>query len=336
MKYIILLLFSLKAHALSGVLKTSTINEDLSSYYNIKIEELFIDDGNAQILFSKGWQLYLGQTLKLKFSRGRVCNAIVKSLRVKRGVIDISSCPHIADIEKGQLLSVPPMRYTVDKSYRPNSLYQKEKEAIGNLPSQNESWYVYTGLGLSPIGYNNTINEAIDVFSSGSTTNLAFYTDPIGFYWPINKHRSMIGIVTSAIFDYYHNESSFQETDTTTVDQTANLIFLQGSLSASYFQFFGKNIGQGWFGRVEAGISTFWGNLEVTYRANDRNRQGIDQDYSYSAGANFLIGGGYAWPISLYTRVMANLNYQYKSARGVEDGVNYGNNILALTVGFLF
>jgi len=335
-KYLFLILFTLKAHALTGTLKTDSISEDLDNYYNVRIEEIFLSDDKAQIIFKKGWQLYVGQEIKTKFSRNRSCSFVITSLRVERGAIDISSCPHKKDIKKGQLLSIPPLAYTVDKTYRPDSIAEKEKLAIGDYPSQNESWYLYSGLGVSGTGFDPTIDEAFNAFTGEDTSSFGFYMDPLGFYWPINKHRSMIGLLSTVIFDRYQNESYFDETDTTTVKQIGELAFWQFSLSASFFHFFGENIGSGWFLRGEIGISNFWGNLIVTYQANDSDLQGLDQTYSYNPGLDGLIGGGYAWPVSLYTRLMVNLNYQYKSALDKDDGSIYANNIVAATIGFLF
>lgn len=336
MKYFFLLIISLNAYGLTGELDTRSISKDLDNYYNIRIEEIFLKDEQAQIIFKKGWQLSVGDRLKAKFSRDRACTFTIRSLRVKRGVVDISSCQHKLDIKKGQLLHLPAMKFVVDKTFRPDSLYEKEKEKIGDVPSKNESWYIYSGFGLSPIAYDPTIDEAVNAFANDNSSRLAFYADPIGFYFPLNKYRSMIGVVSSVIYDSYHNDSYFNETDTTTVTQSADLVFWQFSISASFYHFFGKNIGDGWFARGEVGVSNFWGNLNVTYRANEEDRQGIDQTYSYSPGLVGLLGGGYSWPISLYTRLLLNFNYQYKSAMDKDTGDLYGNNLLAATIGFLF
>jgi hypothetical protein len=335
-KYFLLLALSLNAHALTGHLKTSSVQADLDYYYDVRIEEIYLMDQTAKFIFKKGWQLYEGQELKLKFSQNRVCNVRVKSLWVKRGLIIIDTCPYKKDIKKGQLLHIEPLKYTVDKTYRPNTILDKEKEKIGDLPSKNESWYIYTAFGVSPIAYDPVIDEAIKAFTGDDSSPVAFFMNPIGFYFPVAKHRSMIGVTGSVVFDRFFNESSFEETDTTTVNQTADLVFWQFSISASYFYFFGQNIGDGWFARADLGISSFWGNLEVTYRANDSDRQGLNQTYSYNPGIDGLIGGGYSWPISLWTRMLLNANYQYKSALDKDTGELYSNNIFVATLGFLF
>jgi len=336
MKYLLLILLSLNAHALTGTLKTESIDGDLDIYYNVRIEEVFLNQGLAQIIFKKGWQLYVGQELKLRLNQKHVCSVRVKSLRVKRGTVDISRCPHKNKIRKGQLLRISPLKYVVDKTYRPDTLLDKEREAIGDLPSQNESWYIYTGFGVSPIAYDPSIDEAINAFAKNDSSSVAFYMNPIGFYFPLGKHRSMIGVTSSIIFDRYHNDSYFNETDTTEVTQSADLVFWQFSIAASYFYFFGENIGSGWFARADVGISSFWGNLEVTYRANEENRQGKNQTYSYNPGIDGLLGGGYSWPISLWTRILVNVNYQYQSAMDKDTGVLYSNNILIASLGFIF
>ncbi|RLA64456.1 MAG: hypothetical protein DRQ88_03585 [Epsilonproteobacteria bacterium] len=336
MKYFFLLLVSLNAYGLTGSLATGPIKDDLDNYYNIRIKEIFTIDNRAQITFKKGWPLSEGDILEAQFSKNRICTFTITSLRIKRGIVDISGCRHKMDIKKGQLLHLPPINFALDKTYRPDSLYEKEKDKIGNRPSKNESWYAYSAIGLSPIGYDPTIEEAVNAFTNDQSSHVAVYMDPLGIYLPLNKHRSMLGIVSSIIFDRYHNDSYFNETESTNVTQSADLVFWQFSISASFHHFFGENIGDGWFARGDVGVSNFWGNLNVTYQANEGDRQGLDQTYSYNPGLVGLIGGGYAWPISLYTRLMLNLNYQYKSAMDKDTGLLYSNNIIAASIGILF
>jgi hypothetical protein len=330
-----LFIFSWKVFALDGVLNNESIQEDLDQYLKVQIEQNYPQKKMATIIFKKSWQLYPKQWLKLVFSTKQHCQVQILSLDKNRGYVDTSQCPYHNKISTGQLLHHPPLKISYDQTYTPETYKLKQIQRHGFFPSKNESWYLYTAVGLSPINYDQTIQEAIDTYPGNQNANPGLYLEPVGFYFPIFNHQALLGVVSSFILDFYKFSGDFEETETTTVTQYADLFFLQYSVQASLFYFLGKNIGHGFFFRGDVGLSSFWGNLEVSYSAKELPPQGQNQAFSYNPGLTALLGIGLALPISLDTRLLFNLNFQLKNAVDREDATIYSNHLLGINLALL-
>lgn len=335
MRLFLFFAISLGAFAQTGTVNTESIQDDLDYYYNITLAQIYIGDQKGRILFSKKWPLEKGSYLLAKISKDKVCKLPILEIGEKEGKVNLTYCPFKKDLKRNQLLTLPPLTVQVDKSYRENSVATAQSKEIGDLPSRNESWYIFSSVGLAPIEYAQSINESIESFTGEtSMNNLGLSLDAVGIYWPLKNNKSILGGVFGLVYEKYNTQGTFSETPTTTITQWGTLKFWQYSINASFLHFFGQNVGDGIFLRGDLGISSFDGTLNVSYTANDGDLQGENQDFSYEWGPSFLLGGGYSWPFSLSTRLMSTLSFSVKSS--YYNGEITANRMLTLSLGLLF
>jgi hypothetical protein len=174
-------------------------------------------------------------------------------------------------------------------------------DAISN---ELESWYTYWGLGYANTEYPDDLQPIIDDLQDlPDIEHLSSSLDTFGFYWPISE-KVLLGGVVNGMSDYY--------------EDSVNEFSIIGYLfSFSGMQFMQGKIGQGPFIRGDIGI----GQLEV-----DDGKTIAESDY----GSGFLVGGGFAVPITNGTRILFNGNYAVRRV----GGQTY--ETFALSVGGLF
>jgi hypothetical protein len=335
MRFFLSFLITLGAFAQTGIINTKSIQDDLDYYYNIYLAQVYLGNQIGRITFTKKWPLEKGSYLLAKISEEKICKLPILEIGEKEGKVNLTQCPFRKELTRNLLLSLPPLMVEVDKNYRDNSMSTAESIAIGDLPSKNESWYIFSSLGIAPIEYAPSINESIQSFTGeNNMNNLGLSLDALGIYWPLKNNKSIFGGVLGLVYEDYKTQGVFSETPTTTINQWANLKFWQYSLTASFMHFFGQNVGDGIFLRGDLGISSFSGTLNVSYTANNSDLQGENQDFSYEWGPSFLLGGGYSWPLSLSTRFMGTLSYSVKSS--YYNGEITANRMLIASLGLLF
>lgn len=152
-----------------------------------------------------------------------------------------------------------------------------------------ESWYTYWAIGLANPDYPGTLNSDINTLDSipGVNRTKTGY-DMFGFYWP-HQNNDMLGFVVSGASDRLE-------------DSLNNYIQINQYLySFSAMRFFGKEIGDGFYVRGDIGLA----------KAN------IDTNFAGSAtsntGTGFLLGLGYAIPVSEQSRFMFGISLSHKS-----------------------
>ena len=172
--------------------------------------------------------------------------------------------------------------------------------------SKLESWYAYWALGVSRTKYSASgVNDAMDwaeTIPGVSRTRLSL--DMLGFYWPRNSN-ALVGVVFNGATDHLDFDGS---------EDILRLNMYNYSVSALYFS---EIIGKGVFYRVDIGRAAFEFDSE---RIN----------FSDDAGFGFLLGGGYAHPITEGTRITANVNYVVREI----EGESY--NTLGVSLGGIF
>ena len=172
--------------------------------------------------------------------------------------------------------------------------------------SKPESWYTYWALGYAKPTYPSELQDLLDAINDlPGVENTAIDIDMLGFYWPVNNHRTAVGFIINGGADRYEFEGEWFQ-----INQ-----YLYGF---SAMHFFEHNIGQGFFARGDLGIA----KMNLTSSEGDNE--------SSDSGWGFLIGGGYGFPITEGTRLMLNGNYSYKK---VESEV-YGK--VSVNLGFMF
>jgi hypothetical protein len=329
------LLAAFSAYSQTGTINSRQIQEDLDDYYQITIKQIYPGKKKARISFLRSWPLNKRGFVLAKFPGGNECSLPILEIGEKDGEVFIGKCPYL--LKREQLLSLPPLRVALDKNYQEDSMELQRKREIGNLPSANENYYLFTGIGVTPVMFAPEISSAIKEFGKGkSMKNIGIGVEVLGIYFPLNRHRSLLGGNFGFIYNKYSSQNSFQETSTTEISQLSRLEFWQIGLAASFFHFFGQNIGDGPFFRGDFGFSFFTGSLNVSYTANSGPMRAENQNYSYKPGPALLIGGGYAWPLSLSTRLLAFLNASLNSGSQKEDGVRVINKMISLGLGLLF
>lgn len=186
------------------------------------------------------------------------------------------------------------------------TLESEAKEA--KLPTINESWYTYWGLGAAVIRYPSEIQGLLDQLKSISTSHTSIAMDLFGFYWPLASKQTMMGFVINGVSDHYEVPSGEANLD-------------QYLYSFSTMKFFGPNIGSEWFLRGDVGIAKY---------LVEAKGSGVSLRGSSRSGIGFLVGGGYAWAIGTETRMLLNLNFAQRNAESLKFSTS------SLTLGFLF
>lgn len=162
------------------------------------------------------------------------------------------------------------------------------------LPSKNESWYNYWGLGLASSKYSFSTQSIINEFNGDYVLKgITWTADIFGFYFPTGE-KSMLGGILNARGGV---------TNSNGIDsKVASYTF-----GPSFMYFFGKNIGDGWFVRADVGVTWAHFNLNnITDTAVNNTQEGL----------GLLAGAGYALPVSQESRLMFNF---YVTYRNVDD-----------------
>lgn len=172
-------------------------------------------------------------------------------------------------------------------------------------PPGLESWYTYWGLGWSSPSYPDVLEPTIgSLRDTPGVSTLALNLDLLGFYFPVSGDKLVVGGILNAGAERFDGGGgSFQ--------------INQYTYSASAMYFVDQHIGRGFFVRGDAGLA----------------RIVLDSSFGVGAsesGLGFLLGGGYAFPVTSGTRVLLNANYARRSI----EGESYG--MFNLSLGGLF
>lgn len=208
-----------------------------------------------------------------------------------------AECESIKKIKSGQnlKLSVVDEEKVAATLPLPPSVSDKRKivreRRNPDLPTDNESWYLLFGGGVSSHSYQGEFKDTIKAIDdlNGKTSRSMGATIDLGVYWPVNHHKSMLGVGIESSAEQYSNN------DQTSGDVTATIT--QRLLAFSAIHSFGQNLGDGWFVRGDAGIaqaSIIFDDLFVGSKTK--------------SGMGLLLGGGYGIPIGMDTRVLLFLN----------------------------
>lgn len=155
-----------------------------------------------------------------------------------------------------------------------------------------EDWYTYWAIGPADHNYGGELDSvmgAADSIPGIDRTEIGL--DMFGFYWPYDN-TTMMGFVISGSYDRL--EDNFG--DYMQLNQ-----YLYGF---STMHFFGSEIGDGFYVRGDVGIAKMV--LDSSFGAT------IGSD----TGTGFLLGVGYAWPVSAQSRVMLGMGLSRKNIEG--------------------
>ncbi len=245
-----------------------------------------------------------GDQMKITFEDERTCDiAVVKISKSANIVIaDSSSCSFKNELKEGMKAERNITNDGKKKTAKEDSINKKYEE----LPSLNESWYLYFGVGIASTSYGSELDTVIDGLETLGIDRMTLAVDVIGLYWPLRNYKTMMGFAINAVGDLFTHPTT-QET----------LSIYQHTYSFSAQHFFGKNIGHGFFVRGDVGIVRFSAELGESRSVSE-------------LGYGALGGLGYAFPIGEETRMLINLNCAYRKV--LQDSTV----TLAASIGFLF
>lgn len=155
-----------------------------------------------------------------------------------------------------------------------------------------EEWYTYWAIGSANHNYPNDLDNAIAVVDSipgVDRTEIAY--DMFGFNWPYDNNTTL-GFVISGSSDRL--EDSFGD----------YIQFNHYLYGFSAMRFFGREIGDGFYVRGDAGIAKIRMDTNIGFQLTSDN------------GTGYLLGFGYAWPISGQSRVLIGMRFSNSSIEG--------------------
>jgi hypothetical protein len=233
------------------------------------------DSGTRAVVKTTGDKLlYVGDTLEMRDEFAEVCSGSVVKVEPKSVVLDISDCKNAKAVKPGVELTkgAPSVAKTADV---------KTAKATG-LNTPNEDWYFNLGVGFGSVNYDdNALNDAFKDADNQPGVNRSKVSVQLEFYWPLADRKSMHGI------------SGFGFNDILSTTGGEEISISQNLYAYSYQQYFGTNIGDGWFYRVGGGLARYSVYVDTTsYYISDSSEWGL--------GA--IGGGGYSWPVGTDTR----------------------------------
>lgn len=179
---------------------------------------------------------------------------------------------------------------------------------VSSALAETESWYTYWAFGISRHKYYPELRTFVDDAknSSGTFSHSEGSYDVLGFYWPVAE-RTLLGFVLSG--------SSETVTKVTTNEPKSfyelfgsfpyfsgahrYLSISQALYAASTMHFYGKEPGDGFFVRGDAGIARLSIKSEIAAPVGDATGLGVQVGVGYgfavSEESRLLIGlyGGY-------------------------------------------
>ncbi|MEE3234881.1 MAG: hypothetical protein VX294_11995 [Candidatus Latescibacterota bacterium] len=192
-----------------------------------------------------------------------------------------------------------------EKKLTKRIIYGSEERSKSKL----ESWYAYWALGVSRTKFSdselNDMMDLLEAFPGVSRTRLSL--DMLGFYWPTNPN-TVVGVVVNGATDHIDDSEAYLRLNVYTY-----------SVSALYFP---EIIGRGIFYRADIGpaVSGIEGYVPGFF----------SEEVTSDTGFGFLLGGGYAHPITEGTRITANVNYAIRKIEGDSW------NTLGISIGGIF
>jgi hypothetical protein len=176
----------------------------------------------------------------------------------------------------------------------------------------DENWYWGINIGGATRKYTSAAQEAyFNSLSALPTTDHANVALEFYFMWPLEGHRTALGVGFDATSDSYHQDS----TDTQRALTNSILAF-------TAHHYFTSHIGDGFFGRFDIGPASGRFTQKVG---------GTDLGSTTYRGWGFRVGGGYSIPLSPETRLP--LTVQFESMKLAS---NRSSRSLIFTVGLLF
>jgi hypothetical protein len=113
--------------------------------------------------------------------------------------------------------------------------------ASHNASAKPEDWYLHLGMGYAVPKYPSWLKSTVDFAKNSGYSRMPLSID-LGFYWPILKKNSILGVAITGYVDSYSGPTVFD--------------VIQTSVVASFLHSFGKEPGSGLLVRLDAGMAS--------------------------------------------------------------------------------
>ncbi|NOX91805.1 MAG: hypothetical protein GXP18_04955 [Gammaproteobacteria bacterium] len=156
--------------------------------------------------------------------------------------------------------------------------------------ADEEDWYTYWAIGAANFDYPGSLDsdlDSIEALPGVDRTRTGF--DFFGFYWP-QAENSLLGFIASGSTDSF--KTRYEK-----LNISQNLFGISG------MKFFGREIGDGFFIRGDAGLAQIVVKDSLSTTISD-------------TGFGYLLGAGYAFPVSSETRILISVNFSDKQVEG--------------------
>jgi hypothetical protein len=157
--------------------------------------------------------------------------------------------------------------------------------------ADEEDWYTYWSIGMASHDYPAGLGSLLDTIESlPGVDRTEIGIDMLGFYWPQAENR-LLGFVISGSADSFEGPFSTMQINH----------YLYG---VSGMKFFGQEIGDGFFVRGDVGLA----RIVIT--------DGFSTTATSDTGFGYLLGAGYALPVSSESRILFGVNFSDKQVEG--------------------
>lgn len=183
------------------------------------------------------------------------------------------------------------------------------------LRAEMESWYTYWSLGTASINYSQPVASYMNTLESQPQTFTRTQSagDFFGFYWPLDN-QTILGFVMSTANDTITRVDSKEPKNFSEMflnfpyfSGISRYVSLQQTLlGASTMRFYGKEVGDGFYIRGDAGIARLEVKSETSVPVS--NKQGF----------GLLAGIGYGFMVSEKSRLLLGLTYRYNKIGSYE------------------
>ena len=171
--------------------------------------------------------------------------------------------------------------------------------------AKEEIWYTYWDIGMANHSYPGDANAAFNALEElPGVDRSQFGFNMLGFYLPLPVNNLM-GFVINSSADRFDIGEEYVQLN-------------QYTYSLSTMKFFGSEIGDGVFFRLDAGV------------AKAVAQSSVAESISSDSGFGFLAALGVGLPISEGTRILLSGSYSQRRIEGESTSVT------ALNLGFLF
>jgi len=192
------------------------------------------------------------------------------------------------------------------------------------IDKETESWYLMVGLGGSIPYYFDDLKGENNSYEKYLSINL----DILGIYLTINENI-ILGVLGNGTSERYEKNDIVEDILGNKTKKVTELDISAVTIAVSAKYFINK-INEGFFLRGDLGISS------IVIKTEDKTSLDGERKEE-TEGYGFLLGGGYAYPITRGTSLLFSTNYTLRKAKSeVDKSRVLTHSAINFTIGFLW